>query len=421
MGSSAFTNCADTKILAVICDLDGTLLNTGPVVFHLQISLLKICDLFSFLFMGFLNSDFLFLGWSAEIATRGILKEFLGRYDKVLRTDNEHGRLGRTQKESAIVIVRDYDLPLTPDQFIEEITPLYRSKWAEAKALPGAYRLIAHLHKHQVPLALASNSLREYIDAKISHHKGWKECFSAILGSDQVKSGKPAPDLYIEAATRMEVDAADCLVIEDSLIGVKAAKAAGMKVVAVPSLSEADAASQADTVLHSLLDFQPESWGLPPFDDWVDNALPIDPIYLEGLFSDGFLAEFPGKSEQENELNVLPDQVSGVYFGWAKVNKVDALKAVVGIGSEHCSASHRNIQLCVVNGSNDHLSDQQLLQVWLVGYIRGFNWGATNLNGEINEEDRMIASIALDHQPAFISHEYLSPGVEAPLREASAA
>ncbi|GAB2278668.1 hypothetical protein Dimus_013344 [Dionaea muscipula] len=66
-------------------------------------------------------------------------------------------------------------------------------RWEEAKALPDADRLIAHLHK--VPLALASNSLREYIAAKISHHKGWKECFLAILGSDQVKSGKPAPDL----------------------------------------------------------------------------------------------------------------------------------------------------------------------------------------------------------------------------------
>ncbi|GAB2301254.1 hypothetical protein Dimus_035287 [Dionaea muscipula] len=66
-------------------------------------------------------------------------------------------------------------------------------RWEEAKALLGAYRLIAHLRK--VPLALASNSLREYIDAKISHHKGWKECFLAILGSDQVKSGKPAPDM----------------------------------------------------------------------------------------------------------------------------------------------------------------------------------------------------------------------------------
>ncbi|GAB2214885.1 hypothetical protein Droror1_Dr00019252 [Drosera rotundifolia] len=223
-------SCEETKISAVICDLDGTLLNS-------------------------------------EMATKGIVEEFLGKYGKVMRTDGENGRLGKTQKESAIAIVRDYELPLSPEQFIEEITPLFKAKWAVAKALPGGERLIKHLHKHQVPLALASNSLREYIDAKISHHDGWEECFSVILGSDQVKSGKPAPDLFLEAARRLGVDAADCLVIEDSLVGVKAAKAAGMRVLAVPSLSEADAASLADAVHHSLLDFQPEYWGLPPFDD----------------------------------------------------------------------------------------------------------------------------------------------------------
>lgn len=225
-----------TTISAVILDLDGTLLDT-------------------------------------EEATRSVLRDYLASYGKVLITDKEHGRVGRTQKESAVAIVMDYDLPLTPDQFIAEITPLYRAKWKDAKALPGANRLLQHLHKHQISFALASNSLREYIDAKISHQKGWKELFSVILGSDQVLSGKPSPDLCLEAAKRMSVDPGKCLVIEDSLIGVKAAKAAGMKVVVVPSKSEADAAALADSSLHSLLDFQPELWGLPSFDDctWSHN------------------------------------------------------------------------------------------------------------------------------------------------------
>ncbi|GAB4824891.1 hypothetical protein Ancab_007761 [Ancistrocladus abbreviatus] len=356
MGSFAQEHHAEAKILAVIFDLDGTLLNT-------------------------------------ENATRGILKEFLAKFGKALNTDTEHRRLGRTQKETAIVMVEDYDLPFTPDQFIQEITPL----WAEAKPLPGANRAISHLHKHQIPLALASNSLREYIDAKISHHEGWKESFSVILGSDQVKSGKPAPDLFLEAAKRMGVDANDCLVVEDSLIGVKAAKAAGMRVVAVPSRSEVDSASLADSVLQSLLEFQPELWGLPPFDDWVDKALPIDPIYFEVLFCDGFLAEFP---EQDDGGNVLPDQVCGVYFGWAKVGMSGVFKVVVGIGWELCSTSEIKIKLCPVDGSSDYLRSQ-LVQLLLVGYIRGFNCkGSTNLNMEINDEDRCIASAALD-QPMF--------------------
>ncbi|KAF5205326.1 bifunctional riboflavin kinase/FMN phosphatase-like, partial [Thalictrum thalictroides] len=152
------TSCnGDTKILAVILDLDGTLLNT-------------------------------------EKATKHILKEFLERYGKVVDRDEEDKRLGMMHMEAVTSIVKDYDLPLTPDQFSKEIMPLYHQKWPLAKPLPGANRLIIHLHKHGVPFALASNSITRNIENKISHQRGWKESFSTVLGSDQVNFGKPSPD-----------------------------------------------------------------------------------------------------------------------------------------------------------------------------------------------------------------------------------
>lgn len=357
-------NHSESRILGVVFDLDGTLLNTEKV-------------------------------------SKGVLKEFLAKYGKVLITDNEHGRVGRTQKESAVAIVNNYGLPLSPDQYIQEITPLHRAKWAEAKALPGANRLIKHLHKHHVPLALASNSSREYIKGKISYHKGWKDCFSAILGSDQVKDGKPAPYLFLEAAKRIGVNADDCLVVEDSLIGVKAAKAAQMKVVVVPSKSEADSAFLADSALHSLLEFQPELWGLPPFDDWVDKALPVDHVLLKGLYRDGCFADLSEESEEDDGPNAIPDQVSGVYFGWAKVGDNGVFKAVFGTGSEPGSTSGRKTQICLLDGNGD-LQCDQVMQLVLVGYIRGFNLecGDSDSFMEINEDDRSIASTALN-QPMF--------------------
>ncbi|KAI3780549.1 hypothetical protein L2E82_10533 [Cichorium intybus] len=51
-----------------------------------------------------------------------------------------------------------------------------------------------HLHKHRIPFAPASNSVRKNVEVKVYSQKGWKEYFSVILGSDQVKSGKPSPE-----------------------------------------------------------------------------------------------------------------------------------------------------------------------------------------------------------------------------------
>ncbi|KZV21751.1 hypothetical protein F511_02909 [Dorcoceras hygrometricum] len=153
-----------------------------------------------------------------EQVTKDILKNFLVKYGKIQDNEKEKKRLGMTQKESAIAIVNDYDLPMTPEQFTQEILPMYYGKWKEAKPLPGADRLMRHLHKHGIQFALASNSLSKTLMEKYHTMKvSWKERFVTILGSDQVKSGKPSPDIYIEAAKRMGVDPTDCLVIEDSL------------------------------------------------------------------------------------------------------------------------------------------------------------------------------------------------------------
>src|SRR5690606_16905940 len=64
---------------------------------------------------------------------------------------------------------------------------------------------------------------------------GVRDLFDVIVTQDQVKRGKPAPDLFLEAARRMEVDPTKCLVFEDGLLGLEAAKAAGMKAVFVPT------------------------------------------------------------------------------------------------------------------------------------------------------------------------------------------
>ncbi|PSS16469.1 Riboflavin kinase, partial [Actinidia chinensis var. chinensis] len=323
------TQNGETHISAVILDLDGTLLNT-------------------------------------EQATKGVLLELLARYGKVMDREKEDKRLGMIHEEFAMAIVEDYELPITPGCFSQEIMSMYYEKWVQAKALPGANRLIQHLHKHGVPFALASNSRRKSIDIKMSNQQVWREYFSVILGSDQVKSGKPSPDIFLEAANKMGVDAIHCLVIEDSLTGVKAGKAAGMKVVAVPTLQNAaEKYSIADSVLHSLLEFRPELWGLPPFEDWVDNALPIEPFYLKGSCRSGLLYQPSDSGESP-----LPDQDFGLYFGWAKFDTHEIM-VVASIGWDYgCCTCKRKIQIHLLDRSNEPICNPQV-QILLVGYIRG--------------------------------------------------
>ncbi|XP_022147813.1 bifunctional riboflavin kinase/FMN phosphatase-like isoform X2 [Momordica charantia] len=362
-----------SRVSAVILDLDGTLLDT-------------------------------------ERATKDVVNDFLAKYGKVLdKKREEEKRLGRTQKESAAAIVRDYGLPLTPDQFIQEITPMYREKWPSVKALPGADRLIKHLYSHKVPFALASNSLNEYIYAKISCMRGWKEWFSVILGSDQVIEGKPAPYLFEEAAKRMGVDTSHCLVIEDSLVGVKAAMAAKMKVVAVPSHGEVECSSLADKVLHSLLEFQPELWGLPPFEDWVGRALPIDPIYLCSRYVNGSTSEI-------SEDASLPDQVFGTFFGWAGAVNATAwtIKVVVNIGWKCCSCTKRKRlwKLWSVDECDSKVFEQQI-QLLLVGYICRLNSkDPSTVDAKEIEEFKYIANTSLN-LPMFVNHSCTSLSTEA--------
>lgn len=75
------------------------------------------------------NTDSVFLCLWAEVLTKDVLKDLLVRYGKEVDYKKEGMRLGVTHKESRLGIIKDYDLPITPEQFTEEIMPMYREKW----------------------------------------------------------------------------------------------------------------------------------------------------------------------------------------------------------------------------------------------------------------------------------------------------
>jgi beta-phosphoglucomutase-like phosphatase (HAD superfamily) len=90
---------------------------------------------------------------------------------------------------------------------------------------------------------------------------GLARYFRVTVSSEEVPRGKPAPDVYLEAARRLGVDPARCAAVEDSHSGIRSAKAAGMRVIAIPNASfppDEEALASADAVLRSIGELTPE-------------------------------------------------------------------------------------------------------------------------------------------------------------------
>jgi HAD superfamily hydrolase (TIGR01509 family) len=119
--------------------------------------------------------------------------------------------------------------------------------------IPGALDAVRRL-AGRFPLAVASSSNRELIDT-VLEVAGLAPLFAATVSSEEVARGKPAPDVYLEAARRLAVEPGRCAAIEDSHGGIRSAKAAGMRVVAIPNPTyppDDEALALADVTIRSL-------------------------------------------------------------------------------------------------------------------------------------------------------------------------
>jgi HAD superfamily hydrolase (TIGR01509 family) len=103
-----------------------------------------------------------------------------------------------------------------------------------APPMPGASALVAALRERGVPVGLASNSPRVFVDRALGV-AGMLDAFDVTVAGDEVPLPKPAPDSYLAAADALGADPTACVALEDSNTGVAAARAAGMYVIGVPS------------------------------------------------------------------------------------------------------------------------------------------------------------------------------------------
>ena len=163
-------------------------------------------------------------------ARRQIAEERGGRW----REDAQRAMMGMSSKEWSRYMHDEIGVPDPPEminaEVVRRLEELYRER---LPLIPGALDAVRRLAARW-PLAIASSSNRPIIDLFLELTDG-AGLFRATVSSEEVGRGKPAPDVYLEAARRLEVDPPRCAAVEDSENGIRSAAAAGMKVVAIPN------------------------------------------------------------------------------------------------------------------------------------------------------------------------------------------
>jgi HAD superfamily hydrolase (TIGR01509 family) len=180
---------------AVIFDLDGVLIDSEP--FHLVVNKKIFVDL-----------------------------------DIVLSEEDYQGFIGTTHKYMWSTIKKKYGLPQSVPELVNMQVGGNINYIRDEKivAIQGVTDLLSELKKENIKIGIASSSPTEVIELVIKK-LNISEYFSAIVGGEKIEKGKPAPDIFFEAAKWLNTKPENCVVIEDSENGVKAAKAAGMKCV----------------------------------------------------------------------------------------------------------------------------------------------------------------------------------------------
>jgi HAD superfamily hydrolase (TIGR01509 family) len=152
-------------------------------------------------------------------------------------------------------------LPKSPEEINAEVVRRMEARYAEHLPLvDGAVQVVERL-AGSFRLGLASSSNRPLIDAVLAG-SGLSGRFEVTVSSEEVERGKPAPDVFLEAARRLGVDPGACAAIEDSGNGIRAASVAGMRVLAIPNRRyppAAEAVALADRVLDTLAELTPEN------------------------------------------------------------------------------------------------------------------------------------------------------------------
>ncbi|HWP93433.1 MAG TPA: HAD family phosphatase [Thermodesulfobacteriota bacterium] len=158
----------------------------------------------------------------------------LGRRGIDYNPDYRDKIVGLNQRDSGMLLKETFSLPETVEELLEERSEILLSLYEnELELAPGLLPLLKELGENEFLLALASSSPYRIIKFVLNKFS-LNQFFRVVISGDFVQLGKPNPDIYLHTAKELGIDTAECVVIEDSINGLKSAKAAGMLCIAVP-------------------------------------------------------------------------------------------------------------------------------------------------------------------------------------------
>jgi HAD superfamily hydrolase (TIGR01509 family) len=168
--------------------------------------------------------------------------------------------LGMSSTEWSRYMHDELGVPVSPERISSEVADRLVGRYRQRlPLLPGAVGTVRELARNW-PLGLASSSNRNVIDLAVAE-AGLADAFRVTVSSEEVERGKPAPDVYLEAARQLAIEPTACAAIEDSTNGIRSAHAAQMAVIAVPNPDfppDPEALSLAELTLGSLEELTPQ-------------------------------------------------------------------------------------------------------------------------------------------------------------------
>jgi len=209
------------RMVAFIFDMDGVIVDSNP--FH-KISLKQFCKKYGY-----------------DLTDEQLRERIYGRTNKDWIT-NVFGKLEPEQLK----------------RYGEEKEALFRELYKDdIKPVDGLIAFLEKMDEQKIPRAIATSAPRSNVDFTLSKTVTEKY-FSTILDESFVQKGKPDPEIYLKTAAAIKFSPASCIVFEDSLSGVKSAKAAGCKIVGITTTHTREELGETDLVVENFMGLDPK-------------------------------------------------------------------------------------------------------------------------------------------------------------------